>query len=95
MDSKIILTGIELNDLFKSIREIVREELSNTLPQETSKDKKLSRKDVKNDFGICYQTLNSRMKDGTLPYHRIGRKIYFLESELTSALPKIQLRRKK
>jgi excisionase family DNA binding protein len=49
----------------------------------------LTTEDVCQMFDVCRTTLYNWRKGGFLPFHRMGRKVYFLEHEITKAVKKI------
>jgi excisionase family DNA binding protein len=49
----------------------------------------LTTEDVCQMFDVCRTTLYNWRKGGLLPFHRMGRKVYFLEHEITEAVKKI------
>jgi tetrahydromethanopterin S-methyltransferase subunit G len=57
-------------------------------PQTT--DRKLTKKEAAAYLGRSLNCLTTWMKQGLVPYQRIGRKVYFLESELREAGKKIK-----
>lgn len=50
-----------------------------------SNDKLLTRSEAAQLLGRSLTCLNDWMKKGYLPFRRIGRKVYFLESDLLKA----------
>ncbi len=51
-----------------------------------SNDKALSAKEAGELFGITDSAMYKRAKRGLAPYHKLGRRIYFLKSELIAQI---------
>lgn len=80
------LIQVESQDRLEvNIRRIMREEIV-TLIKEicTAKveDKILTKKEVLELYGICSTSLWNRMREGSIPYFKVGRRVYFRSSEL-------------
>lgn len=68
------------------IRKVLQEELSGMFTSNEKEDKILTRSDIMEMFHIGETTVWKRMKDKTLPYFKIGRKVFFWENEVKAAL---------
>jgi excisionase family DNA binding protein len=88
----ILSTPEELN---QQIRQVVQEELSefssNFLANQdqaksNSEDRLLTRNQLADMLGISLTSIWSKMKNGELPFMRLGNKIYFRESEINKIL---------
>jgi len=60
-----------------------------------NQDNLVSRKDIARLFGVSLVTVNTWMKEGLLPYHRINRRVYFKKSEVMASLEAVNKYRKK
>ncbi len=82
------MIAIEVHSLeeFKAIiREVIQEQL--TLIESHEKEERiLTRQDIQKLFNIGETTIWKRMKDKSLPYFKIGRKVFFRENEVRAAL---------
>ena len=86
------MIAIEVHSLdeFRAIiREVIQEQLSNRESIE-KEDRILTRQDIMEMFHIGETTVWKRMKDGTLPYKKIGRKVIFYENSVEKAMKRIQ-----
>jgi excisionase family DNA binding protein len=82
-------------ELTQQIRQVVQEELSefssNFLANQdqakyNSEDRLLTRNQLADMLGISLTSIWSKMKNGELPFMRLGKKIYFRESEINKIL---------
>lgn len=80
-----------INDTLKTMNSeyrerILRAELLEQIKQELrnadAEEKVLTRKEVLKELDICSKTLTNWVNGGKIPYTRIGRRLYFLKSEL-------------
>ena len=80
---EILLLSISLEDLKEIIREVIREELN-------PKDEKelLNFKETCEFLGCSASTLNRWKAEGKVPYRKMGKRVFFLKSELLSSLNK-------
>ena len=80
---EILLHSISLEDLKEVIREVIREELN-------PKDEKelLNFKETYEFLGCSGSTLNRWKAEGKVPYRKLGKRVFFLKSELLSSLDK-------
>ncbi len=86
------MIAIEVHSLdeFKAIiRELIQEQMS-TRESSEKEDRILTRQDIMEMFHIGETTVWKRMKDGTLPYKKIGRKVIFYEKSVEKAMKRIQ-----
>ena len=61
------------NSISKSLEKVFKQQ---TL-KEAQNDTLLSRKELSERLGISYVTIHKRMNDGTLPYVKLGRRVYY------------------
>jgi len=80
-----LLVTLKVEDLKILIRESVEEIISKNLPRKIE-DKLLCRKDVARLLSVSLVTVSTWMKSEKLPYHRIGSRIFFKESEVMGLL---------
>lgn len=77
---------IQDQDTFNSqLRMLIREELSvmvSSIVQTPKEDIIITRYDLMKRFKISPVTLWKRMRDGSIKFHKIGRKVFFRESEI-------------
>lgn len=59
-----------------------------TTPAETNEKEYLTRKDVARKLEITLQTLNDWTRKGLLTAYKIGRRVYYKQSEVNNALVK-------
>lgn len=69
------LSNIET--LLLDIKHLPKKEGDSANPNE-----RLSRKKVKEQYGICYGTIHNLMKNGKLSFSKIGRKTLFKREDL-------------
>ena len=75
--NSIILENVTLDELTAKIKEAVNEAIASK-----KEDKFLSRKEVREKFGVCYPTVDKGLKTGELIGYRIGGRILMKESEI-------------
>ncbi|MEP2240419.1 MAG: helix-turn-helix domain-containing protein [Maribacter sp.] len=61
-------------------------EINNELRSINPEDRVLSRKQVKKECGISSETLSNLIQESKIPYTQIGRRLYFLKSELLKTI---------
>ena len=85
------LIVISKEQLISIISEVVRQELSHVnrekLP-DTEPDEFLNALQVVIMLKISKPTLYKRMKDGTIPYKKVGRRLLFSKNEIINQLNK-------
>ena len=88
---KFILSPIDLEELLKSFREIVREEVAQKKINDLQ-EKFLSPAEVCELFQpkISKPTLISWTRSGRLTEHRIGSRIFYKYSEIVEAITKLK-----
>lgn len=64
--------------LRKELLEQIKRELRNA----DAEEKILTRREVLKELGICSKTLTNWVRESKIPYTRIGRRLYFLKSEI-------------
>ncbi len=78
----------ELKTEFKALlKETIKEELSKIIPKSENgkvETKLLSRKEAAEFLGCSLTSLYTYMKNGLIPFRRIGRKVLFEQSELVN-----------
>tara|TARA_E500000318_G_scaffold98631_2_gene100073 strand:+ start:180 stop:959 length:780 start_codon:yes stop_codon:yes gene_type:complete len=86
---KIFYTAINgtLKTMNSEYRErLLRTELLDQIKQELrnadAEEKVLTRKEVLKELDICSNTLSNWVRNKQIPYTRIGRRLYFLKSEI-------------
>lgn len=89
MDPLVILSTHDLKQLIKEVVLLTTEELNKShngifLPH--SEDQILCSKEVLLLLKISKPTLFKKMKDGTIPYTRIGRRLLFKKNEVLDSL---------
>lgn len=89
---KIVLTSLSIED-FKNIIRVVLVEFTEELDKQETKSKKdiheeilLNPTEIVKLLRISKVTLQKWMKAGKVPYYRLGRKVYFKESELLDTI---------
>ena len=82
---------LTIGDLQSIVRNSVRDELSSH-NQPQKEEKVLNSKEAASVLNISLPTLHKWKKEGSVPFHRKGGRIYFVESELVECIlnPKIE-----
>jgi excisionase family DNA binding protein len=92
----VLITLNEL-DLQALLRNTIEEVLSKTTQPATDKathsDRLLSIEEVCTLLKISKPTLHNWKREGRLPFHRMGAKVYFKEAEVMEAMKSVKLRR--
>ena len=87
MDELILISPSKLESI---LRKIVQEEIIQVIPQRinTSNDSTelLTFKQTQLLLKISRPTLFKRMKDGTIPFKRVGRRLLFSKNEILNRL---------
>ncbi|MER2996157.1 helix-turn-helix domain-containing protein [Pontibacter populi] len=95
IDNTILLTSISAESLKAIIAEAVRENLKDiqkdATPVATESDKVLEAQEVIKLLKISPATLENWKRQSKIPFYRIGRRVYFKESEVLTSLNKAQL----
>jgi excisionase family DNA binding protein len=91
-----IFTNMTKADFQAFIRGVIKEAL--TFQQEATtvapqKDKLLNIDEVCSLLKISKPTLHNWKRDGRLPFHRIGSKVYFKEKEVLEAMKGVKVKR--
>ncbi len=87
----IILTSIPLNDLVAQIAHEVSEQINrqnhSTPPQPAAEpdEKFTGDRELAQYLGCTIQTINRLKRNGELPFHRFGRRYYYLKNEVDQA----------
>ena len=76
----------------KELREIIREELRATRPQEPDMNpgERLTRRQAAKYMEVSYQTMYNWTRDGIVKEHGAGKKKFYLKSELNEVLKNIK-----
>lgn len=75
------------NEFINQLRLLIKDELNIILKtiQNTPKEEKLlTRDEVLKLLQISEATLWKRMNDGTLPFSKLGRRVYFKENDINN-----------
>lgn len=82
----MIAIDVHSMDEFEAvIRKVFQMEVG-SIESHKKEERILTRQDIQKLFNIGETTLWKRMKDGSLPYFKIGRKVFFRENEVRAAL---------
>jgi hypothetical protein len=82
------LVHVSIEDMASIIREVVATELQKVkefvslTPREDETEKILTRDDVCKLMKVTYTTLFNWNKDGILVNHKVGRRVYYKESDV-------------
>lgn len=80
-DNKIILISLSQNELIEIVRDAVKQELN------LKKEKELlSFKETCEFLGCSSSALNKWKSENKIPYRKLSKRVFFLRSEITSAL---------
>ncbi len=82
-----VLDAADLKALFADLRADIVADLR-ALTGPAAGDRYLSRRQVCDLLGIGLTALNSRIQDGTLQPHRVGKLVKFKASEIQNLKPK-------
>lgn len=86
---KFILSNYESDDMISMIKEAFREEYEEILTRQ-DKDKSydilLTRQEVAELLKISLVTVHKYQKEGTLPFYKLGRHVYFRKGDIMKAL---------
>lgn len=90
MNLKVELTQSSISELGKMIQESVKQEIQSLFsaaPQKSNNEQVLlNRKQASILLGCSLTTLYHYQKDGRIPFHQVGRKIFFDKDELLNHL---------
>jgi excisionase family DNA binding protein len=85
----IVLSSISISDLVEKIAVEVHARFNNQRLEQTPAtidDKRFSGDQALADYLHCtIQTINKLKKSGKLPFHKFGRKYYYIQSEIDAA----------
>ena len=78
------LVLIQYDELMTSISNMLDKKISciNTTTKVESKEELLTREQLKNKLNISFPTLHKFMKEGKIPFKKIGKKTYFNYPEI-------------
>jgi len=91
-EQKMIL--LDKDALQKCIKDAIREELNHfgdirkgvTTQQEKPTEKLLTKKEMAEELDISLVSLTDWMKQGRLPYLRMGKRVYFKKDEVLASM---------
>ena len=90
MDLKVELSQNSILELGKIVQESVKKEIKTLFPEALKKSDGeqvfLNRKQACKLLGCSLTTLYHYQKDGRIPFHQVGRKIFFDKAELLNHL---------
>lgn len=90
MDFKVELSQNSIQELGKIINESVKREIKSMFPESLKKSHEeqvlLNRKQACKLLDCSLTTLYHYQKDGRIPFHQVGRKIFFDKAELLNHL---------
>ncbi len=90
MDVKFELSKESIHELGKIVQESVKKEMKNLFPENlkssTEEQVLLNRKQACKLLGCSLTTLYYYQRDGKIPFHQVGRKIFFDKAELLNHL---------
>jgi hypothetical protein len=92
MENSIILSNVTPEQLYNTLRGIVREELLNLQPAK-EEIKYCTRKEVKDLLKISLPTLNEYTKKGILKGSRIGSRVLYSQQDIEQAVKDIPVLR--
>lgn len=92
MNQKDNIFQLTVGELKSIVRNSLRDELSNHSDSQQKEEVVLNAKQAASVLNVSLPTLHKWKKEGTIPYHRKGGRIYFIESELVDSIlnPKIE-----
>jgi hypothetical protein len=70
----------------QALKEVLMELGIEKLKNEPTERKTVSKRWIKENLKISYQTIDARMKDGSLKYRRLGKRIFFYTDEIEQAI---------
>jgi len=80
---EIIMIKMSYQQLKDLIRSCIQEYLQEHLKQAPPEDNTLLKIDAIADYlGVSKVTIHSWKKQGKIPFHRMGRRVYFKKSEI-------------
>ena len=97
MENQLILTSVSIDDLRNIIQNAVAIEMkknNSSILTANKQDELINGQQVMDLLNISYTTLYLWKQQGKLPFHRIGRRVYFKRDEVINALKKIDLKGK-
>lgn len=87
----IYLINLPKEELKEFINECISFSISQSGLSRQAENTLLTRKDISRLFRVSLVTINTWMKEGKLPYHRINSRIYFKENEIKESLEKYKI----
>ena len=94
MPKVILTTSEELEEIIsKSVQNVIREyESTKNENTDSENEEMLTTLQILLLLKISKPTLYKRMKDGTVPYRRIGRRLLFPKNEILSSISKYNVK---
>lgn len=86
-----IINADEVNNL---IEERIKNVVTN-VPRQKEEEPLVCRKDIARMLSVSLVTINTWMRSGKLPYHRMGSRIYFKKSEVNEAMESSNILKRK
>ena len=83
MENQIII--VKTNELVSLLEGSISKAFSQA-PLKKAEEQLLKRKEVAKLFSVSLVTINTWMRTGKIPYHRINSRVFFKRSELFDAL---------
>lgn len=83
------LVVFDIDDLERVIEKLFGKYMQPHLTQQTDSDELLQIQEAAKILEVSISTLHTYKKVGAIPFHRIGRRVYFKKSEILDSLKKI------
>jgi predicted DNA-binding transcriptional regulator AlpA len=90
--SGVLFSSIEIDHLLQSIRHLIQTELTIYYQSHSASEKLLSVQEARHLFhpAISRSTLHRWSREGKVPQHRIGSRVWYKQSELLLALQSLK-----
>jgi len=80
---EFIITNLTINDLTEIIEKCVQQSIRQGIRVEPKQDEPLHNIDeIAVYLGVSKVTIHAWKREGKLPFHRLGRRVYFKKSEI-------------
>ncbi len=83
------LVVFDIDDLERIIEKLFGKYIQPYPTQQTDNDELLQIQEAAKMLEVSISTLHTYKKNGAVPFHRIGRRVYFKKSEILESLKKI------